>query len=129
MTPIEESIMKSLVGTVVSDGETATACFNFPKKFEGFDGHFPGHPILPAILQFMVGRLVCCALAELPLRVKSISRAKFSQEIQPEKDIHVQVVRKEISAENVHRFAVTFTVNEAKASIFTLFCVAEPVDA
>ena len=125
MTPIEESIVDSLVGTITCEGASATACYNFSKDFQGFDGHFPDYPILPAVLQIMVGRLVCSALSEVPLRVQSISRAKFLQEIPPETDVQVQVTCKEISTDNVHKFAVTLLVNTAKASTFSLFCVAE----
>ncbi|SHI70659.1 hypothetical protein ACQ0P8_03480 [Halodesulfovibrio aestuarii] len=125
MTPIEQSLMNALVGTITCTGESAEACYHLPEDFEGFNGHFPGHPILPAILQFMLGRLVCSALAGESLRVTSISRAKFSHEIQPEVDIYVQAVRKDISAENIHRFSVTLTVGTAQASTFSLFCVAE----
>ena len=125
MTPIEESIVDSLVGTITCEGASAKACYNFSKDFQGFDGHFPDHPILPAMLQIMVGRLVCSALSEMPLRVKSISRAKFLQEIPPETNVQVQVTCKEISTDNVQKFAVTLFVNAAKASTFSLFCVAE----
>ncbi|KAF1074915.1 hypothetical protein [Halodesulfovibrio sp. MK-HDV] len=125
MTPIEESIVDSLVGTVTCEGTSAEACYNFPKDFQGFDGHFLNYPILPAILQIMVGRLVCSAVSGVPLRVKSISRAKFLQEISPETNVQVQVTCKEVSTDNVHKFAVALFVNAAKASTFSLFCVAE----
>ena len=53
----------------------------------GFDGHFPGDPILPAVVQLMAGAL---ALEEAGQRldhsgwaVSSVSRAKFIRPVRP----------------------------------------------
>lgn len=129
MTSIETSMNNALVGTIDHAGEHAEARYNFPVDFKGFDGHFPGHPILPAVLQIMLGKLVCNVVAGELLRVTSISRAKFSQEIPPATDIHVAVDRKELSAENTHRFSVKLSVDTMTAATFTLFCETERTNA
>jgi 3-hydroxyacyl-[acyl-carrier-protein] dehydratase len=73
------------------------AVFVFNAAYSGFGGHFPGRPILPAIVQLASVRF----LAELGLKQSvypvSYSRVKFRGIIQPDERIEVQLqmVKKE----------------------------------
>ncbi|MCJ7600554.1 MAG: hypothetical protein MUO63_03520, partial [Desulfobulbaceae bacterium] len=64
-----------------------SAVFVFSDSFPGFDGHFPGQPVLPAIIQLAAVRY----LAELGLgqsvRPGGYSRIKFRGIIQPDDEI------------------------------------------
>ncbi len=60
-----------------------TASFVFPPEFTGFDGHFPGNPILPGICTIqsaalMLDRAKCCRT-----RIRTIRFAKFFSVVQP----------------------------------------------
>ena len=64
-------------------------CFN--QNFIGFSGHFPGYPILPAVLQVLLAQLLAEEVVRLPLVVISLIRAKFIQQLRPDDQIEVQL--------------------------------------
>jgi len=69
----------------------ATAVFMFNENYPGFSGHFPGQPVLPAIVQLaMVRYLAECALCGslLPVRYE---RTKFRAMIQPGEKVEVDI--------------------------------------
>ena len=51
--------------------------------FPGFSGHFPGRPILPAVLQIMAATLLVEAATGQHLMTAAIERAKFVLPIVP----------------------------------------------
>ena len=55
----------------------------FGADFPGFAGHFPGRPILPAVLQLMTACLLVEAATGRPVRLSSVERAKFVNTIVP----------------------------------------------
>ena len=55
----------------------------FNADFPGFSGHFPGRPILPAVLQIMAANQLVEAATEQRLLSAAIERAKFLQPIVP----------------------------------------------
>lgn len=60
-----------------------TRVFCFPEQFIGFSGHFPGAPVLPAIVQVLAAQVVAEMIIEKPLRLSSVTRAKFHVQIRP----------------------------------------------
>lgn len=62
----------------------------FPTEFTGFQGHFPGTPILPAIIQIMAVRNAVAEQMDKQLHVTQIARTKFMKTITP--DIAVTVI-------------------------------------
>lgn len=66
-----------------------SSLFVFSDSFPGFDGHFPGQPVLPAIIQLAAVRYLAeCGLGQ-PLRPAGFSRTKFRGIIQPDDEIEV----------------------------------------
>ena len=65
--------------------------FCFDQDFIGFSGHFPGYPILPAVLQLLLAQLVAEEILGLKLSVVSLSRAKFLQQLRPGDQIDVHL--------------------------------------
>jgi len=63
--------------------------FRFPADFPGFSGHFPGHPVLPAMLQILMGIMVCEDLTGSALVLTGVERAKFVSQVQPLQEITV----------------------------------------
>ena len=49
----------------------------FPVDFLGFQGHFPGNPIMPAILQIMIAREAINEQMGAEYDVLSVNRAKY----------------------------------------------------
>jgi 3-hydroxyacyl-[acyl-carrier-protein] dehydratase len=56
----------------------------FGAEFTGFEGHFPGTPILPAIIQIMTVRHAIAEQIQKPLQVTQIARTKFKKTIGPD---------------------------------------------
>lgn len=57
--------------------------FVFPLDFEGFQGHFPNNPILPAVIQVMVVREAIAEHLGHEINVTRVLNAKFLQIIHP----------------------------------------------
>lgn len=57
--------------------------FVFPPDAVVFDGHFPGRPILPGVLQLELVRLAAEWVMDCRLGVKEIVRGKFQRAVPP----------------------------------------------
>ena len=66
-----------------------TSLFVFSDSFPGFDGHFPGQPVLPAIIQLAAVRYLAERGLGQPVRPGGYSRTKFRGIIQPDDEIEV----------------------------------------
>lgn len=80
---------------LMQDGEeiTAESQFVFQQSFSGFDGHFPGMPILPAIMQLAAVRLTVEMCTGNNYVLTGLDGNKFKGIIRP-KDlllVHVKV--------------------------------------
>ena len=58
--------------------------FLFKSDFSGFQGHFPGNPILPAIVQLITARESIIEQMDKELVITKITRAKFQKMITPD---------------------------------------------
>ncbi len=94
--------------------------FMFPLNFVGFEGHFPGNPIVPGIVQVMAGILT--AGEGSPLRLVKVNRAKFVRIIGVGETITVVATNTEKGGRM--NAAVGVTVGGETAASFTL--VLEP---
>ena len=59
--------------------------------FPAFQGHFPGHPLLPAAVQLAAVRLVCMKAKKTGLILRSAGKSKFSGMIRPGDKITISV--------------------------------------
>jgi 3-hydroxyacyl-[acyl-carrier-protein] dehydratase len=57
--------------------------FIFGPSFLGFQGHFPGQPVLPAVVQIMILRESIIQQLQRELDIAQIARAKFLKVILP----------------------------------------------
>ena len=97
--------------------------FRLGDDFVGFQGHFPGHPILPAFVQLLMGE---CAVRMHRGRVGSlrrVQRGKFLRPIQPNEP--VTVCWQEQPRDDGLRCSFTLRVNGEKAAVFALGFAAE----
>lgn len=81
---LTEAIRAAAVGVIERppDGSVRQR-YVFSADFPGFSGHFPGRPILPAVLQIMAANLLVEAATGQRLLSTAIERAKFVQPIVP----------------------------------------------
>ncbi|MBI5553045.1 MAG: hypothetical protein HY911_16150 [Desulfobacterales bacterium] len=60
-----------------------------PAESRWFDGHFPGHPVLPGIAQLAMVFDLIQGTQGVPARVLEVSRVRFKQMILPEDHLRV----------------------------------------
>ena len=68
------------------------AVFVFPKTSPVFSGHFPGNPVLPAVIQMPAVRLVAERALGRPLLPKSQERSRFTNVVRPEEKLRIGLV-------------------------------------
>lgn len=84
-------IEKSALGPIDLIEEGGQRSFQFGDDFIGFAGHFPGYPILPAVLQTLLAQMVAERLLGESLQFVALERAKFTQQLRPGDRIDVRV--------------------------------------
>ncbi len=84
---LNEHISKS--STVLEKSAAGyTRSYIFKESFPGFDGHFPGNPILPGVIQTLLGQTSTAEALdrEYPaekLILQSVTRCKFLRPVKP----------------------------------------------
>ena len=67
------------------------AAFNFPKKFLGFQGHFPEQPILPGICEIQAVCVMLESAHKHKINIQEIVTAKFFSPVSAQEKIEVTV--------------------------------------
>ena len=94
--------------------DTGSQTFRPPADFSGFSGHFPGFPIMPAMLQVLLGVIVVEKLCRNGLHIKRVDKAKFMAQIKPGDTLTVNCrIRQPETA------TATATEIKAEVTIFT----------
>lgn len=63
------------------------ARFLFPSSFTGFQGHFPGAPVLPGVCAVQAVLVMLEAARHAPVRLRRISRGKFLAAVLPGEEL------------------------------------------
>jgi len=82
-----------------SDGTGClSACFTFPPDFLGFQGHFPGNPVLPGVCMVQAVMVMAGKWSGTPLELKNIVTAKWFMPAGPDTMLNfaVQVIAGEL---------------------------------
>jgi len=82
--------IKECMGKVALGTGAATAEFVFPETFKGFQGHFPGNPVVPGVCLVQCALVLAGELCRRPLQVKSIMSAKFLAPVLPDQAVQVE---------------------------------------
>lgn len=72
-----------------SNCRAGRAEFVFPADYAAFQGHFPGNPILPAVIQLAAVRFLARLLTGEPLLVLGFYRVKFRGVILPDEPVEL----------------------------------------
>lgn len=97
--------------------------FRFDERFTGFQGHFPGHPVLPAFVQLLTGQCALCIRSGRNWRLRRVDRSKFLKTILPGRP--VAVCWQEQPLNGGLRCSFTLLADQEKAAVFTLEFDAE----
>ena len=81
---IQSELLKRVQDFQRHDDGSYSAAITFDPAFTGFDGHFPGNPIVPAVCQLSaVEVLAHLALGREDLKLATISLMKFRTPLVP----------------------------------------------
>lgn len=90
MNELARAVAASAAGDVATGApDTAARRYLFAPAFPGFSGHFPGDPILPAIVQLMTVVSFASDRAGTPLKLAAVATAKFLSPIRPDEEVLV----------------------------------------
>ena len=93
-----------------------SSIFVFSDSFPGFDGHFPGQPVLPAIIQLAAVRYIAeCGIGQ-PLMPTNYKRTKFRGIIQPDEEIEITLALHAEEKQWVGKFAIRQSAKEVVAN-------------
>jgi 3-hydroxyacyl-[acyl-carrier-protein] dehydratase len=90
----------------LTPGESAVAIKNVTMNEPQFQGHFPGHPVMPGVLQVEAMAQTAAALVEAEGKLvyfMTIENARFRKPVTPGDQLRVEVV-KERNRGNVWKF-------------------------
>ena len=119
MNRLKGEIISSAVGRLhMSEEGVGTRRYCFVPEFTGFAGHFPGFPILPAVVQILCGVVVAEEIKGALLEPTSIHKAKFLLKVKPGQEIEVQCREKSIHGRD--GFEVHLNTDEGLASSFLM---------
>ena len=106
MNRLRREIRSSLHDLELPADGSRSARFRFPADFVGFQGHFPGQPVLPGICLV----LAALALAEAPggatLRLLEVVSAKFTAPAGAGEDLRAECRTAEEEGGSLHLRAV-----------------------
>lgn len=105
--PIGQGIMASITSVVTQPGGEVEAGMVFPLDFIGFSGHFPGYPVLPAVLAIYSGWLLAEISQKHEMELCSIRRAKFAAPILPFEKVEASLKKIDSESGNEDWYSVT----------------------
>jgi 3-hydroxyacyl-[acyl-carrier-protein] dehydratase len=125
MNKLKQEIVDSAVSEIEeSQMDTIKQRFRFSHDFIGFAGHFPGNPILPALVQILIGMTLTENHKGCRLEVASVEKAKFHIPLIPEKEIEVECCQRTIG--ELLSYDVRLLVSEGLAAAYRIsFSVRE----
>lgn len=112
--------------TPLKEIDQGYACaFIFPPSFPGFDGHFPGNPVLPGVIQVLLGEMSSLEIlnkefSNEQLILASVTRCKFLRPIKPDEEITLNFSIKTKPQKHISICALTVG-NELAASYQLIF--------
>ena len=85
----KKEILSFQVIPTEANSATPEMTFFIPSIFSGFDGHFPGQPVVPGISQLLMAQVAIEKFYNKTMVIQSITRAKFIAQLSPEVSIKV----------------------------------------
>jgi len=122
MSRLKREIAASAVGELLRPEPGAAAGrYRFSRDFVGFSGHFPGYPVLPAIVQILAALDVAERMKARRLKLAGVKNAKFHIRIRPGHEVLVECMDCGNRVEEA-AFDVRLLLGGAVAATFTLAC-------
>jgi 3-hydroxyacyl-[acyl-carrier-protein] dehydratase len=87
---MQEIAAAALCGATTAEEGTLERTYLFPQQFAGFQGHFPEHPILPAIVEILTVVSLVSEQMGSRQRLSAVEDAKFLTPVRPEQELLVK---------------------------------------
>ena len=118
---IEQCIVEDCIQSVcVDDNGQVIGTLIFAANFPAFEGHFPGKPVLPAIVQLAAVRFLAAKHLGKQLVPTSIDRAKFKTMIGPEEQVTITIRLDQL--DNNVTISFSIATDKGKAATGTISC-------
>lgn len=90
MSQLAQQIQQCMSELTEAGGDELTARFLFPAEFIGFQGHFPGRPILPAVCKIQAAVVMLEAWKRGSVRLNEVVLAKFAAPVGCDEELLVR---------------------------------------
>ena len=126
MTKILQGIAEAKICAVTTDDSgTMEGRYLFTDRFAGFAGHFPEHPILPAIVEIMtvvslVGEQMGCRQ-----RLVAVEDAKFLKPVLPNQELLVRCRQRTVKGQLLYDAQLTVGDTTTATMLLELACAGE----
>lgn len=77
MNKLRTEIRSYMRDIAVGDDGRMTFTCQFPPDFMGFQGHFPGQPVVPGICKMQAILALCESRKDVPVRLREVVTAKY----------------------------------------------------
>ena len=91
MSEIEKALQEAIVTAPSKSDGKITGAYRLPATFPGFQGHFPGNPICPAIVQVRVALFTLERAENASYRLEGMANAKFINPLGPDQLFTVEL--------------------------------------
>jgi len=95
MNSLRQAVRASASGSLRELESGVERVFVFKEDFVGFRGHFPGNPILPAVVEVLTAVVLLEEWKGRNITLKSVENAKFKSPVKPGDAVEVRCVEKE----------------------------------
>lgn len=97
MNRLKQEIRAAAADTInAGDSQAVTCSYVFSDNFSGFAGHFPGKPVLPAIVQLLTVLSLVEEQTGTSQQLMAVEDAKFLQPVLPGQELRVQYRQKTV---------------------------------
>jgi 3-hydroxyacyl-[acyl-carrier-protein] dehydratase len=117
LNKLRQAIVSSAIGKKAEDEtNVVTRRYRFKPNFIGFQGHFPGYPILPAFVQILTAITIIEEHKKCRLELATVEKAKFHLPLHPDREIEVKCTQLQVQDKSIYE--TRLTVAEGLASSF-----------
>jgi len=116
---LRQSLQRAALGPALVEADGGIlGRYRFSPEFTGFSGHFPGNPVLPAVVQLLIAHVLVEERLGRPVALRRVENAKFLLPIGPAEDVQVAV--RPHARKGPGRYEATLEVGGTRAATFTL---------
>ncbi len=122
---LQEISAASLGGVTADDSGMLEGRYLFTESFAGFAGHFPEHPILPAIVEILTVVSLVGERLGIRQRLVAVEDAKFLKPVRPNQELLVRCQPRTVKGKLLYDAQLTVGEATAASLLLELACTEE----